>query len=174
LTAAVNSRQVWAAASSPAVAGGEHRPAVAPRALLEAGQGAGGEGGQDESAPGAGALGVAVGADRPPDRDASGARVVQVDALPQEGAGFLGADAGAEGQGDVRADPGAGAGLQQGGGLVEGEGLAGPARLTFGGVGELGGVDRDIAPGLSTADDPLQREVAHRDHRGAVGRGHVR
>jgi len=45
-----------------AVAGGEHRPAVALLALLQVGQGVGGDGGQGESAPGSWCLGVAVGA----------------------------------------------------------------------------------------------------------------
>jgi hypothetical protein len=74
-------------------------------------------------------------------------QVAEVDALPQQRAGFLGPDAGAEGQGDVGAYPGTVARLEESRGLVEGEGLAGPAGLTFGGLAEFGVVDRGVAAG---------------------------
>jgi hypothetical protein len=100
-----------------AVSGREYRSCFAEFAVAEFAQRRGGEQGQAEGAPGPGSLGVAMGADGPPDRDAgrprgSGIRVAEVDVLPVQGAGFLGADAGAEAEGDVGADAGPRGGAQ--------------------------------------------------------------
>jgi hypothetical protein len=88
---------------------------------------------------GPGRLGVAVGADRPPDGDTGGrAGAGRMGRLgrraPIGGRGLLRSDAGAQAEGDVGPDPGALAGLEDGG-LVEGEGLVGSAGLALGGVG---------------------------------------
>jgi hypothetical protein len=92
------------------VSGGEHQTGGAAVCPLELAEGGGSEARQAQGAPRPGGLGMAVGADRPPDGDAglprgSGEWVTQVDVLPREGAGFLGADAGAEAERDVSADP---------------------------------------------------------------------
>ena len=99
-------------------------------------------------------------------------RVAEVHGVPLQGAGFFGADPGAERQGDVRADPGTRTGFQQRGGLVEGEGSAGPAGLSGRGVGQFGDVAADQVAGGGEPDSALEREVAHADRGGAVAGRH--
>jgi hypothetical protein len=117
-----------------AVAGGEHRPCVTPLALLEIDERLGGEG--------RGCAGTGRSWCRHPRGPSARPRCCL-------GAGEWRA-------GDVGTDPGTRTRAQQRGGLIEGEGLAGPAGLTVGSLGELGGVDGDVPPRLGAADGALE------------------
>ena len=63
--------------------------------------------------------------------------------------------------------------LEQRGGLLEGERPAGPAGLSWRGVGQLGDVAADQVARGGEPDRPLEREVAHAHRGGAVAGGHV-
>jgi len=89
--------------------------------------------------------------------------VAEVDGIPGQGACFLGTDPGAQAERDVGAEPGAGTGVQQRGGLVQGQGPAGPAGLPQRSIGQFGDVPADQVSGGGEPDSAFEREVAHAD-----------
>ena len=93
-------------------------------------------------------------------------RVAEADVFPAQGAGFFGADAGGQAQGDVGVHPGALGGGQESGGLVQGQALARPPRLPFGGISQGGDVAAGQVAAFGVADRAGQGVVAHR-HRGS-------
>jgi hypothetical protein len=72
----------------------------------------------------------------------SGVRVAGVDGVPVQGV-LPRCGSGAEEERDVGADPGTSTGLEERGGLVEGEGSAGSSGLSWRGVGQSGDVAAD-------------------------------
>ena len=104
------------------------------------------------------------------------------DVFPAQGAGFFGADAGGQAQGDVGVHPGADGSRQERGGLVQGQALARPPRLPFRGIDQGGDVAADQVAAFSVADRAGQCVVSHRHrggrvagrHRGEGLRGHRR
>jgi hypothetical protein len=80
--------------------------------------------------------------------------------FPAQGSGFLRTDAGGQAQGDVGVHPGAVGGVQEGGGLVQGQALAGPPGLAFGGVDQGGDVAAGQVAAFGVADRPGQGVVA--------------
>jgi hypothetical protein len=110
--------------------------------------------GQSEGPAGLGGLGVTAVTHGPPHRDAP---AVQVHVIQAERPGFLGADAGHQAQDHVGTGPGGLGGLQNGGGLLGGQRLAGPAGPAFRGIHKSGDIVDDVTIGLGMAERPWPR-----------------